>query len=39
MDKAKSSFNIEKGYENVEGGGGGGGSENLCVCSEALKNR
>ena len=31
MDKAKSSFNIEKGYENVEGGGG--------VCSGALKSR
>ena len=29
MNKAKSSFNIEKGYED----------ESLCVCSGALKNR
>ena len=41
MDKAKRSFNIEKGYKDVEGGGGGGlvGAEIFCVCFGALKNR
>ena len=37
MDKAKRSFNIEKGYKDVEGGGGG--AEILGVCFGALKNR
>ena len=36
MDKAKSSFNIEKGYEDL---GGGGGGKILSVCLGALKNR
>ena len=35
MDKAKRSFNIEKGYKDVEGGG----AEILGVCFGALKNR
>ena len=40
MDKAKRSFNIEKGYKDVGGGGGGGEvAEVLCVCFGALKNR
>ena len=41
MDKAKRSFNIEKGYKDVGGGGGGGGevAEVLRVCFGALKNR
>ena len=29
MDKAKSSFNIEKGYEDVERRGGGGYARGL----------
>ena len=32
MDKAKSSFNIERGYENVNGLGGGG----IFVCGWGL---
>ena len=41
MDKAKSSFNIEKGgIKMLSGWGGGGrGAEILCVCSGALTNR
>ena len=35
MDKAKSSFNIEKGYENVEVGGGWAGLK-ICVCARGL---
>ena len=38
MDKAKRSFNIEKGYKDV-GVWGGGGAEILCVCFGALKTR
>ena len=37
MDKAKSSFNIERGYKNVNGLGGGG--ENFCVWLGAFRNR
>ena len=36
MDKAKSSFNMERGYEDVEGAffwGGGGVAGVLCVCA------
>ena len=36
MDNAKSSFNVEKGYEDVEGEAG---AEIWCVCSGALKTR
>ena len=39
MDKAKRSFNIEKGYKDVGGGGGGEVAEVLRVCFGALKNR
>ena len=35
MDKAKSSFNIERGYKNVNGLGGGGG-ERIFVCGWGL---
>ena len=35
MDRAKSSNNIEKGYEDVEEGGGGGGGLKFCVCAHA----
>ena len=34
MDKAKSSFNIESGYKNVNGLGGGG--ERIFVCGWGL---
>ena len=36
MDNAKSSFNVEKGYEDVKGAAG---AEIWCVYSGALKNR
>ena len=35
MDKAKSSFNIERGYKNVNGLGG----EKFCVWLGAFRNR
>ena len=34
MDKAKSSFNIDKGYEDAWGGGGG--AVKFCVCARGL---
>ena len=36
MDKAKRSFNIEKGYKDVEGGGGGERELKFFVCALGL---